>query len=118
MVEKIFNEGYFTASYGYSDIPILAGIKYYFTPGMPFYAIGQIGLHIFNANYSASSTYPGYTYDFSGSSGSSTEFGLGLGAGYEIPVGMSGAVDVSGMIHIVSSSLTHIGVRAAYRFGI
>ena len=115
---KDFTAPGYSYSYGYSDIPILVGIKYYFTPGMPFYGIGQIGLHFFNANYSASSSIPGYTYSISGSSGSTSEFGLGLGVGYEIPVTASGAIDVSGMIHIVSSSFTHIGIRAAYRFGI
>lgn len=108
----------FTASYGFSDIPILAGIKYYFTPGMPFYGIGQVGLHFLNSNYSVSYSIPGFQYSASGTGGSTSEFGLGAGVGYEIPVGLKGAIDVSGMIHIVSSSFTHIGVRAAYRFGI
>ncbi len=115
---KDINEFDFTASYGYSDIPILVGIKYYFTPGMPFYGIGQVGLHFLNSNYSASSTIPGFQYSISGSTGSTSEFGLGVGVGYEIPVSLKSAIDVSGMIHIVSGSFTHIGIRAAYRFGI
>lgn len=101
--------GYF--SYDYDAIPIMAGIKYYFTPATPFYAIGQIGFQIFNAN--ASYTGP-YGFDVSGSS---TNFGLALGAGYEIPVGPNGAIDVTGTFNIVSD-LNYVGIRAAYRFGI
>lgn len=98
-------------SYDYDAIPIMAGIKYYFTPATPFYAIGQIGFQIFNAN----ATYSGpFGFDVSGSS---TEFGLGLGVGYEVPVGMSGAIDLTGMFNIVSD-LNYVGIRAAYRFGI
>lgn len=98
-------------SYDYSDIPIMAGIKYYFTPGIPFYAIGQIGFNFFNANAS-------YTGPFGiSATSSSTEFGLGLGVGYEVPVGMNGAIDLTGMFNIISD-LNYIGIRAAYRFGI
>lgn len=103
--------GYF--SYDYDAIPIMAGIKYYFAPATPFYAIGQIGFQIFNAN----ATYSGpFSYGFD-VSGSSTEFGIALGAGYEIPVGTSGAVDVTGTFNIVSD-LNYIGIRAAYRFAL
>jgi hypothetical protein len=103
--------GYF--SYDYSDIPIMVGIKYYFTPGMPFYAIGQVGLNFFNANAS----YTGPFGSLFEASGSSTEFGLGLGVGYEVPVGTNAAIDLTGMFNIISD-LNYIGVRAAYRFGI
>jgi len=98
-------------SYDYDAIPIMAGIKYYFTPANPFYAIGQIGFQIFNAN--ASYTGP-FGFDVSGSS---TEFAFAIGAGYEVPVGTNGAIDLTGTFNIVSD-LNYIGIRAAYRFGL
>lgn len=98
-------------SYDYSDIPIMAGIKYYFTPATPFYGIAQIGFQIFNANASYSGPYG---FDVSGSS---TEFAFSIGAGYEIPVGLNGAVDLTGTFNLISD-LNYIGIRAAYRFGI
>ena len=114
---KDFTSAYYDYSYGYSDIPIMAGIKYYFTPGVPFYGIGQIGFQIFNANYSSTVTVPGfYNYDVSGS-GSSTEFAFSIGAGYEIPAGRNGAIDVTGTFNLISN-LNYIGARVAYRFGI
>ncbi len=114
---KDFTGPYYSYSYGYSDIPIMAGAKYYFTPGTALYGIAQIGFQIFNANYTTTSTIPGFEYSFSGSSGSSTEFAFAIGAGYEVPVGAKGAIDLTGTFNIVSN-LNYIGIRAAYRFGI
>ncbi len=106
---------YYTLSYGYSDIPIMVGAKYYFTPKNPLYAIAQIGFQIFNANATSSSTVPGYSYTFS-ASGSSTEFAFAVGAGYEIPIGPKNAIDVTGTFNLISN-LNYIGARVAYRFG-
>lgn len=106
----------YTSSYSYSDIPIMAGIKYYFTPGVPFYGIGQIGFQIFDSNYEYNSTIPGYVYDYSGS-GSSTEFAFSIGAGYEVPIGKNAALDLTGTFNLISD-LNYIGARVAYRFGI
>ena len=114
---KDFTDVYYSYSYGYSVIPIMVGAKYYFTPGVPFYGIAQIGFQIFNANYSSTVNVPGY-YNFSGSaSGSSTEFAFAVGAGYEIPVGTSGAIDVTGTFNLVSN-LNYIGARVGYRFSL
>jgi hypothetical protein len=112
---KDFSEPGFSYSYGYSDIPVMAGIKYYFTPGIPFYGIGQIGFQIFNSNYSSTITDPYFTGSYSGSA-SSTEFALSLGAGYEIPIGKA-AIDLTGTFNLISD-LNYIGFRAAYRFGL
>ncbi len=100
-------------SYDYDAIPIMAGIKYYFAPATPFYAIGQIGFQIFNANAKYSGPY-GFGFDVSGSS---TEFGIALGAGYEVPINANAAIDLTGTFNIVSN-LNYVGIRAAYRFGI
>ncbi len=99
-------------SYSYSDIPIMAGIKYYFTPGVPFYAIGQIGFQMFDSHYEAT----GFGYDYSGS-GTSTEFAFSIGAGYEVPIGKNAALDLTGTFNLVSD-LNYLGARVAYRFGI
>jgi opacity protein-like surface antigen len=114
---KDFSGPDYSYSYGYSDIPIMAGIKYYFTPGVPFYGIGQIGFQIFNSNYDYQSTIPGYEFSFSGSSESSTEFAFAIGAGYEIPAGANGVIDITGTFNIISN-LNYLGARVAYRFGI
>ncbi|HEY6906956.1 MAG TPA: outer membrane beta-barrel protein [Ignavibacteriaceae bacterium] len=114
---KDFTSPYYSYSWGYSDIPIMAGVKYYFTPSTPFYGIAQIGFQIFDGHYKITSTVPGYENFYSGSAGSSTEFGFAIGAGYEIPVGLKGAIDLTGTFNLVSD-LNYIGVRAAYRFGI
>jgi opacity protein-like surface antigen len=114
---KDFTDPYYNFSYSYSDIPIMAGVKYYFTPATPFYGIAQIGFQIFNSNYETTVTVPGY-YNFSGSaSASSTEFAFSVGAGYEIPVGAKGALDVTGTFNLISD-LNYVGARVAYRFGI
>jgi hypothetical protein len=100
-------------SYDYDAIPIMAGIKYYFMPANPFYAIGQIGFQIFNANASYSGPF---SYGFE-ASGSSTEFAFAVGAGYEIPAGANGAIDITGTFNLISD-LNYIGARVAYRFSL
>lgn len=114
---KDFSGPGYSFSYSYSDVPIMAGIKYYFTPGVPFYGIGQIGLQFFNSNYEYSSSVAPYLLPITSGSESSTEFALAIGAGYEIPVGVNGTVDISGAFNIISD-LNYLGIRAAYRFGL
>jgi opacity protein-like surface antigen len=113
---KDFTTPYYNYSYGYTDVPVMAGVKYYCTPGIPFYGIRQIGFQIFNNNYSSTVTVPGY-YNGVSVSASSNEFAFAVGAGYEIPVGLKGALDVTGTFNLISN-LNYIGARVAYRFGI
>lgn len=100
-------------SYDYSAIPILAGIKYFFTPGKGFYAAAQVGVHLFTVDVEIE--VPGF-FQTSGSS-SESEFGGAAGLGYEIPVGPKGAVDISAMFNLISD-LNYLGFRVAYQFGI
>jgi opacity protein-like surface antigen len=95
----------------------MVGAKYYFTPGVPFYGIAQIGFQIFNANASSTTNVPGFGGFNVSASGSSTEFAFAVGAGYEIPVGTSGAIDVTGTFNLVSN-LNYIGARVGYRFSL
>jgi opacity protein-like surface antigen len=112
---KDFSDPYYDYSYSYSVIPIMAGIKYYFTPGIPFYGIGQIGFQIFNDNLTTNVIVPGYPNY--GASASSTEFALSIGAGYEVPIGNNAALDLTGTFNLISD-LNYLGARVAYRFGL
>lgn len=101
-------------SYSYSMIPIMAGAKYFFQPGKGLYANALLGLTIVSADVDVPAAYQGYGFD---GSTSSTEFSLGVGAGYEMPVGGKNAVDISAHFMLVSDA-NYIGARVAYRFGL
>lgn len=102
-------------SYKYSMIPIMAGVKYFFQPGKGFYANALLGVHILSVDITVPAAYQ--TYGNFGGSSSDTKFGLGVGAGYEIPVGGKNAVDVSANFMLVGDA-NYIGARVAYRFGL
>jgi len=78
-----------------SVVPVSAGVKYYFQPNL--YAIGDLGYY----NYST-------TVDLFGSkvSGSDSEFGIGLGAGYVMPLSDNLDLDLTGKYLIISNSST------------
>jgi hypothetical protein len=101
-------------SYSYSMVPIMLGIKYFFQPNTGFYANGLLGVNILSVDVSVPAEISPY---YSGSTSSDTKFGLGVGAGYEIPVGGKNAVDVSANFMLVSDA-NYIGARIAYRFGL
>ncbi len=98
-------------SYSSSMIPIMAGAKYFFQPGKGLYANAQLGVHLFSFD-TPEYEFFGVTY---GGSETSTEFSLGLGAGYEMPMGKN-ALDISASFNIVSDA-NYIGARIAYKFG-
>jgi hypothetical protein len=102
-----------TFSYSFSMIPIMVGGKYYFQPGKGLYGNALLGVHLFSVE-TPSFTLFGQTYG--GGSASSTEFSLGVGAGYEMPMGKN-ALDLSAHFMIVSDA-NYIGARVAYKFGI
>jgi opacity protein-like surface antigen len=58
-------------------------------------------------------TINGYTFD----AGSSTEFTLGLGAGYELPLSAKLMLDLSGAFILISDA-NNIGVRAGIKWGL
>lgn len=100
-------------SYSFSMIPIMVGGKYYFQPGKGLYANALLGVHMFSVKV-PEYTFFGVTYG--GGSETSTEFSLGVGAGYEMPMGKN-ALDLSAHFMIVSDA-NYIGARVAYKFGL
>ena len=101
-------------SYSISAIPILVGAKYYFVPGSGFYGHGQIGLYLFSSDVTVPASYAGYGFD---AGGSSSEFALSLGAGYELPLSPKLMLDLSGAFLAISNS-NNIGLRAGVKFGL
>jgi len=92
----------------FSAVPILAGVKYYFMPGVGFYGLGQLGLTIMSTEIPTFS-FGGMT--FGGGSESSTEFTFVIGAGYEVPVSPNFLLDFSGAFNVISDA-NHIALRA------
>jgi hypothetical protein len=101
--------------FSWSAVPVLLGVKYFFTPGMGFYGLGQVGLSFFSLET------PTYEIPFfgtvGGGSASSSEFSLAIGAGYELPVGTNMMLDFTGAFNLISD-LNHITLRAGLKFGI
>jgi len=95
--------------WSYSVIPIKGGAKYYFDPiKRGFYGSGEIGLHLFS--YSSESDIGGVP-DYSESS---TEFGLALIGGYEMPAGQTFILDLSVRYELISD-LNFIGFRVGVK---
>jgi len=96
-------------------IPVLAGIKYYFTP--QFYSSAQLGVGIFTSNSSSSSalTYaPGIGYKFSDGS-SSSAFAYAPGIGYKFSDNFDAGVKYQA--YSKNSHTTNTGsLRLAYTF--
>ncbi len=105
--------GEFTFDYGdWSVIPVLVGSKYYFAQGV--YGMVQAGLNF--TSYTNKIPLPGGgTIDVSVSD---TEFGYGVGLGYELPMGASGALDLFVKYGSLASDANFIGFTALYKFGI
>jgi len=96
------------SEWSFSAIPVLAGAKYYFDKGL--YAHGQLGFHMFS-----SSVEIDFGPFFGGKQkvdDNSSEFTIGLGAGYEI-----NNFDLSAAYYIISDS-NYFGIRAAYKFSL
>lgn len=98
----------------YSAIPIQVGAKYYFDKG--FYALAQVGLHMFTFDATSTITIFGSTSTSSAST-SESKFGAGVGAGYELPLG-GGALDINVKYQLVSGDLSYLGARVAYKFSL
>jgi opacity protein-like surface antigen len=100
--------------FGWSAVPVMAGVKYYFTPGMGFYGLGQVGLTFFSFE-TPSITFFGTT--IGGGTASSSEFSLAIGAGYEMPIGTNLMLDFTGAFNLISD-LNHISLRAGVKYGL
>lgn len=93
----------------FSAIPVLVGAKYYLNKG--FYGHGQLGFHLFSTTAKSTFTFFGNTTE-SEATGSSSEFTIGVGAGYEM-----GSLDLSAGYYIISNT-NYVGARVAYRFSL
>ncbi len=106
-----------TFSYSYSAVPVLVGAKYFFMPAGGFYGQAQLGLYFFSADVTTPAVSVG-GFSFGGDlGGSSSEFTLSLGAGYELPLSPKLKLDLSGA-YIIISDLGHVGIRAGVKFGL
>ncbi len=97
----------FTAKTDFKAIPVLAGIKYFFSKD--FYALGQAGFHLFSTSGESKITFLGQTVTTK-IDGSSTDFTMSVGAGYQF-----GNMDIAGSYYIIKDA-NYLGVRVAYRF--
>lgn len=95
-------------SYTYSCIPVAAGVKYHLANG--FYGIADVGLYSFTADVEVS--FGGFT---STASESSSEFGIGVGAGYCMPLGDKMGLDITAK-YLVISDMNSIDIRAGVKF--
>lgn len=106
--------GGFTFDYGdWSVIPVLVGSKYYFDKGI--YGMVQAGLNFLSYTNKIPNPFTGGTIEVSASD---TKFGYGVGLGYEIPMGASGALDLFVKFGSLASDANFIGLTALYKFGI
>ena len=102
----------------YSVIPVLAGAKYYFSKGMPFYGMAEVGINFASVTVKIPSySFMGQTFGGGESTASGSEFGFNFGAGYELPVGKS-ALDIYAKYQSFESSVAGINVGVAYKFGL
>ncbi|QQS36496.1 MAG: hypothetical protein IPM56_00660 [Ignavibacteriales bacterium] len=101
-------------SYSYSAIPILVGAKYYFMPNSGFYGHGQLGFYMFSIDVENKQPIAGFNFD---TGGSSTEFAICFGAGYELPLSKTVMGDLGVSYNIISEA-GHIGIRAGVKFGL
>ncbi len=109
------------ADYSMNAIPLLAGVRYYFSHGgISPYVSGQIGLYFLSITSSYSYSYGGFS-----SSGSATasesDFGFVPGIGFIYSLNQNLNLDVSAKYNIIStsgSSTSYFGVNAGVQFGI
>ena len=99
-------------------IPIVVGAKYFFTPGVGFYGISQLGLAIFSSSVDLPTfSYFGYTVGGSTST-SSAEFSFAVGAGYEMPVSPQVNLDFSALFNLITGNANNIQIRAGAKYAL
>jgi hypothetical protein len=90
----------------WSMIPLVAGLKYYFTPKLDWYLAALLGVDFVTVKTNILG---------SNASATSTEFAGNVNIGYEIKTSQKGAVDISaGFVYI--NQLSYFGMRLAYIF--
>jgi opacity protein-like surface antigen len=98
---------------GQSVLPILASARYYFTPGSGrVYGQADLGLTSLTASVTV--------FGFSGSA-STTNFSLGFGGGYEMPIGDKLELDLGTGYNIVlasGGSASYISIRAGVNYAL
>jgi len=105
-----------TASYSASAIPVMAGVKYYLSPGV--YGMTEVGFHFLSIDVETSGfeTDFGNFGGFSGSE-SETKIGLGIGAGYELPLNMSTMLDFAISYKLIAD-FNYLNFRAGIKLAI
>lgn len=100
-----------------SVFPILASARYYFTPGEGrVYGQADLGLTSFSQTVNIS--FGGFGGSFSGSS---TNFSLGFGGGYEMPVGDKLDLDLGAGYNVIlatGGSVSYISIRAGVNYSL
>lgn len=101
---KDIDLGFFgTIKTDYSNIPLLAGAKYYLNPSV--YGMAELGLNMFSVSVGGAST-------------SETKFGGSVGAGYETALTPTLSLDINAKYAFVADDLNHIGARVGLKFGL
>lgn len=99
-----------------SVFPILVGGRYYFAPGGGAYGSADLGLTSFSQTVNIS--FGGFGGSFSGSS---TNFSLGFGAGYDMPIGDKLDLDFGAGYNVVlasGGSVSYINIRAGVNYAL
>lgn len=92
----------------WSIIPILVGGKYFFSPGV--YGMAELGMNFWSTKVKLPF--------FGEVSSSGSDFGFAFGAGYEMAMGKSGALDISAKYQQYASSTGAINFGVAYKFAL
>jgi hypothetical protein len=99
-------------SSSYSAVPLLLGVKYFFTPGSGFYGTTSLGLHFFSFSADVPGiSIGGQTIGGGSASATSTDFTFLIGAGYEFPLNQQFSLDFSGAYNLISDA-NYVTVRA------
>jgi opacity protein-like surface antigen len=108
-----------SANLSFHTIPIVVGAKYFFTPGVGFYGISQLGLAIFSSSVEIPTvSYFGYTVGGGSASSSSAEFSFAVGAGYEMPVSPQVDLDFSALFNLITGDANNIQIRAGAKYAL
>ena len=102
----------------WSIIPILVGGKYYFSPGV--YGMAELGMNFWSTKVKTPEIRVGGVVVVPSQevSSSGSDFGFAFGAGYELPVGKSGVLDLSAKFQQYASSTSAINIGVAYKFSL
>lgn len=102
----------------WSIIPILVGGKYFFSPGV--YGMAELGMNFWSTKFKTPEIRVGGVVVVPAQevSSSGSDFGFAFGAGYEMAMGKSGALDISAKYQQYASSTGAINFGVAYKFAL